>query len=51
MYRVDLDLDREQVKKLRQLALDRDTSVRGLVTGLVIKEIQENKKQKEDAEN
>ena len=53
MYRVDLDLDREQVKQLRQLALDRDTSVRGLVTELVTKEIQENqerknKKQKED---
>ena len=52
MYRVDLDLDREQVKQLRQLALDRDTSVRGLVTELVIREIQENesknKKQKEE---
>ena len=54
MYRVDLDLDREQVKQLRQLALDRDTSVRGLVTQLTIKEIQkgkENKKQKEEAKN
>ena len=53
MYRVDLDLDREQVKQLRQLALDRDTSVRGLATELVIKEIQkdkENKKQKEETE-
>jgi len=52
LYRVDLDLDREQVKQLRQLALDRDTSVRGLVTELVIREIQENesknKKQKEE---
>ena len=51
MYRVDLDLDREQVKQLRQLALDRDTSVRGLATELVIREIQqdkENKKQKEE---
>ena len=50
MYRVDLDLDREQVKQLRQLALDRDTSVRGLVTNLAIREIQEskNKKQKEE---
>ena len=49
MYRVDLDLDREQVKQLRQLALDRDTSVRGLVTQLTVREIQEdkNKKQKE----
>ena len=46
MYRVDLDLDREQVKQLRQLALDRDTSVRGLVTELVIKEIQKSKGQK-----
>ena len=51
MYRVDLDLDREQVKQLRQLALDRDTSVRGLTTELVIKEIQENKKQKEETKN
>lgn len=53
MYRVDLDLDREQVKQLRQLALDRDTSVRGLATELVIREIQEskNKKQKEDTKN
>ena len=53
MYRVDLDLDREQVKQLRQLALDRDTSVRGLATELVIREIQKdqeskNKKQKEE---
>jgi len=53
LYRVDLDLDREQVKQLRQLALDRDTSVRGLATELVIREIQEskNKKQKEDTKN
>ena len=45
MYRVDLDLDREQVKRLRQVALDRDTSVRGLVTELTITEITENKKE------
>ena len=54
MYRVDLDLDREQVKQLRQLALDRDTSVRGLVTELTVREIQkdkENKKQKEEKRN
>jgi len=48
LYRVDLDLDREQVKQLRQLALDRDTSVRGLVTELTIREVQEDKKQKEE---
>jgi len=48
LYRVDLDLDREQVKQLRQLALDRDTSVRGLVTEITIREIQESKKQKEE---
>jgi len=48
LYRVDLDLDREQVKQLRQLALDRDTSVRGLVTQVTIREIQENRKQKEE---
>ena len=46
MYRVDLDLDREQVKQLRQRALDLDTSVRGLVTQLAIKEIQENQEDK-----
>ena len=54
MYRVDLDLDREQVKQLRQLALDRDTSVRGLVTELTVREIQgnkENKKQKEETKS
>ena len=51
MYRVDLDLDREQVKQLRQLALDRDTSVRGLVTELVIKETQKNRKQKEETKD
>jgi len=54
LYRVDLDLDREQVKQLRQLALDRDTSVRGLATELVIREIQEDKeskKQKEETKN
>jgi len=50
LYRVDLDLDREQVKQLRQLALDRDTSVRGLATELVIKEIQENKESKKHKE-
>ena len=48
MYRVDLDLNREQVKSLKQLALDRDLPVRGLVTGLVIKEIQENKKEESE---
>ena len=48
MYRVDLDLDREQVKQLRQLALDRDTSVRGLVTELAIKEIQKNQESKNE---
>ena len=54
MYRVDLDLDRDQVKQLRQLALDRDTSVRGLVTELATREIQKSKnskKQKEDTKS
>lgn len=51
MYRVDLDLDRKQVKQLKQVALDRDTSVRGLVTQLAIKEIQESEKQKEEIKN
>lgn len=35
MYSVDLDLSKEQVKQLRQLALDEDLPVRGLVTRLV----------------
>jgi len=51
LYRVDLDLDREQVKQLRQLALDRDTSVRGLVTEITVREIQENRKQREETKN
>ena len=50
LYRVDLDLDREQVKQLRQLALDLDTSVRGLVTQLAIKAIQENQESKKQKE-
>ena len=54
MYHVDLELTDEQVRQLRQLAFDRSTTVRGLVTELVIREIQkdkENKKQKEENRN
>ena len=57
MYHVDLELTDEQVKQLRQLSFDRGISVRGLVTELVIKEVQrvqkgkENKKQKEGTKN
>ena len=57
MYHVDLELTDEQVKQLRQLSFDRGISVRGLVTELVIKEVQrvqkikENKKQKEETKN
>jgi len=54
MYHVDLELTDEQVRQLRQLAFDRSTTVRGLVTELVIREIQkdkENKKQKEETKN
>ena len=51
MYRVDLDLDREQVKQLKQIALDQDTSVRGLVTQLAVKEIQKSRKQKEEVKS
>ena len=36
MYSVDLDLSREQVKQLKQLALNCDLPVRGLVTKLVV---------------
>jgi len=48
VYRVDLDLDPAQVKQLKQLALDKDLPVRGLVTNLVSKAITENKKEKEE---
>ena len=46
MYHVDLELTDEQVKQLRQLALDRSTTVRGLVTELAVKEIQKSQEQK-----
>jgi len=48
LYRVDLDLDREQVKQLHQVALDLDTSVRGLITRLVIGEIHRNQESKNE---
>jgi len=51
MYHVDLELTDDQVRQLKQLAFDRDTSVRGLVTELTVKEIQKNKKQKEETKN
>ena len=46
MYSVDLGLSREQVKQLRQLALDCDLPVRGLVTKLVITAIVDNEAKK-----
>jgi len=49
MYHVDLELTDEQVRQLKQLAFDRGQSVRGLVTEITVREIQEDKKQKEDA--
>jgi len=54
MYHVDLELTDEQVRQLRQLAFDRSTTVRGLATELVIREIhqnQENKSKKEKGGN
>ena len=60
MYHIGLDLTDEEVKKLKQLALRLDASVKDLVTKLIktainmddpSKEVQkskENKKQKED---
>jgi len=53
MYHVDLELTDEQVRRLKQLAFDRNQSVRGLVTELAIREIQEGKikKQKEETKN
>ena len=49
MYRVDLDLDPTQVKQLKQLALDKDLPVRGLVTRLVVEATSgvDKKKEKE----
>ena len=44
MYSIDLDLSREQVKQLKQLALDCDLPVRGLVTKLVVDAISDNPK-------
>lgn len=41
MYHVSLALSTEQVKKLKQLALQGDQSVTGLVTSLVVKAIGE----------
>ena len=38
-YHVALELNQEQVKKLRLLATNRDTTVKDLVSELVIKEI------------
>lgn len=35
MYNVVLDLTDAEVKQMKQLALDRDTSVRGLIAQLV----------------
>lgn len=46
MYSVDLLLDKEQVKCLKQLALDKDLSVRGLVTKLVVGAIDSHKTQR-----
>lgn len=46
MYSVDLLLDKEQVKRLKQLALDKDLSVRGLVTKLVVDAIDSHKTQR-----
>ena len=56
MYHVDLELTEEQVRALKQLAFDRSLSVRGLVTNLAIREVQEsknqkNKKQKEEVKS
>ena len=44
-YHVALELNQEQVKKLKLLATGRDTSVKDLVSELVKREIQENKKE------
>lgn len=56
MYRVGLDITESQKKELKQLALERDTSVQSLVTSITLDEIQKAKadkirKQKEDKQN
>jgi predicted transcriptional regulator len=48
MYHVDLELTDEQVRRLKQLAFDRNQSVRGLVTELAIREIQKNQESKSE---
>jgi len=49
-YHVALELNQEQVKKLKLLATTQDTTVKDLVSELVKREIQENEKQKEETE-
>ncbi|MGR3295839.1 MAG: hypothetical protein ACUZ8A_06395 [Candidatus Bathyanammoxibius sp.] len=44
MYNLGLDLTPEEVKQLKQLALDNDLSVRAQVTKLVKKAISPDKK-------
>jgi len=56
LYRVGLDITESQKKELKQLALERDTSVQSLVTSITLDEIQKAKadkirKQKEDKQN
>lgn len=48
MYHVGLALTTDQVKKLRQLALKEDLSVKDLVTKLVVNAIEEKTKNKEE---
>ena len=46
MYHVVLDLTGGEVKQLKQLALKRDTSVKGLVTHLVVEAIRKEADEK-----
>lgn len=48
MYHVGLALTPEQVRELKQLCLDIDSPVNGLVTKLVLVAIEEHKKEKEE---
>ena len=49
MYHVGLALEPDQIKQLRQLALDRDKTVREFVTDLVLAAIAEKaKKEKKE---
>lgn len=46
VYHIGLELTPDQVKKLKQLALDKDLKVKDLVTSLVVTELSKENKNK-----